>query len=81
MGRGPFAGCARHGRLLGGESPLEEEVVLTPSRRQRRRCEARSEGSPRRNPAPRDTNRVEGVMVWVSQPWMAKPVTANKAIA
>jgi len=31
---------ARHGRSLGGESPLEEEVVLTPSRRQLRRREA-----------------------------------------
>lgn len=38
---------ARHGRLLGGESPLEEEVVLTPSRRQLRRREAGWEGSPR----------------------------------
>jgi hypothetical protein len=49
---------ARHGRSLGGESPLEEEVVLTPSRRQLRRREARWEGSPRRIPAPRNTNRV-----------------------
>ncbi|MGA9693573.1 MAG: hypothetical protein WBR33_19430, partial [Pseudonocardiaceae bacterium] len=31
---------ARHGRSIGGESPLEEEVVLTPSRRQLRRREA-----------------------------------------
>jgi hypothetical protein len=49
---------ARHGRSIGGESPLEEEVVLTPSRRQLRRCEAGWEGSPRRIPAPRNTNRV-----------------------
>ena len=49
---------ARHGRSIGGESPLEEEVVLTPSRRQLRRREAEWEGSPRRNPAPRNTNRV-----------------------
>ena len=49
---------ARHGRSIGGESPLEEEVVLTPSRRQLRRREAGWEGSPRRNPAPRNTNRV-----------------------
>jgi len=49
---------ARHGRSLGGESPLEEEVVLTPSRRQLRRREAGWEGSPRRNPAPGNTNRV-----------------------
>src|SRR5450755_4469118 len=51
---------ARHGRSIGGESPLEEEVVLTPSRRQLRRREAGWEGSPRRIPAPRYTNRVEG---------------------
>src|SRR5690242_8866535 len=49
---------ARHGRSLGGESPLEEEVVLTPGRRQLRRREAGWEGSPRRIPAPRNTNRV-----------------------
>jgi len=49
---------ARHGRSIGGESPLEEEVVLTPSRRQLRRCEAGWEGSPRRIPAPGNTNRV-----------------------
>jgi hypothetical protein len=41
-------------------------VVLTPSRRQLRRCEAGWEGSPRRNPAPRNTNRVEGGAIWVS---------------
>ena len=46
------------GDRLGGESFLEEEVVLTPSRRQLRRREAGWEGSPRRNPAPRNTNRV-----------------------
>jgi hypothetical protein len=46
------------GDSLGGESPLEEEVVLTPSRRQLRCREAGWEGSPRRNPAPRNTNRV-----------------------
>ena len=57
---------ARHGRSIGGGSPLEEEVVLTPSRRQLRRREAGWEGSPRRNPAPRNTNRVEGGAIWVS---------------
>ncbi|MGH3592039.1 MAG: hypothetical protein ACRDRF_13520, partial [Pseudonocardiaceae bacterium] len=35
---------ARHGRSIGGGSPLEEEVVLTPSRRQLRRREAGWEG-------------------------------------
>jgi hypothetical protein len=49
---------ARHGRSIGGESPLEEEVVLTPSRRQLRRREAGWEGSLRRIPAPGNTNRV-----------------------
>ena len=49
---------ARHGRSLGGEGPLEEEVMLTPGRRQLRRREAGWEGSPRRIPAPRNTNRV-----------------------
>ena len=65
---------------LGGESPLEEEVVLTPSRRQLRRREAGWEGSPRRNPAPRNTNRVEGGAIWVSLHQMAKPVTINRVV-
>src|SRR5436189_6429841 len=69
---------ARHGRSLGGESPLEEEVVLTPSRRQLRRREAGWEGSPRRNPAPRNTNRVGGGAIWVSLLKKAKPVTTNR---
>src|SRR6266853_1653291 len=68
---------ARHGRSIGGESPLEEEVVLTPSRRQLRRREAGWEGSPRRNPAPRNTNRVQGGAIWVSLLKKAKPVTIN----
>ncbi len=68
---------ARHGRSVGGESPLEEAVVLTPSQRQRRRREAESEGSPRQNPAPRNTNRIEGGAAWVSQHRMAKPVTTK----
>jgi rsbT co-antagonist protein RsbR len=33
---------ARHGRSIGGESPLKEEVVLTPSRRQLRRAPSAS---------------------------------------
>src|SRR5271170_6083060 len=69
---------ARHGRSIGGESPLEEEVVLTSSRRQLRRREAGWEGSPRRNPAPRNTNRVEGGAIWVSLHQMAKPVTIDR---
>jgi hypothetical protein len=71
---------ARHGRSIGGESPLEEEVVLTPSRRQLRRREAGWEGSPRRNPAPRNTNRVEGWAIWVSLLKKAKPVTINRVV-
>jgi len=71
---------ARHGRLLGGESPLEEEVVLTPSRRQLRRREAGWEGSPRRNPAPRNTNRVEGGAIWVSLLKKVKPVITDRVV-
>ena len=72
---------ARHGRSIGGGSPLEEEVVLTPSRRQLRRREAGWEGSPRRNPAPRNTNRVEGGAIWVSLLKKVKPVTINRVVA
>jgi len=72
---------ARHGRSIGGGSPLEEEVVLTPSRRQLRRREAGWEGSPRRTPAPRNTNRVEGGAIWVSLLKKAKPVTINRVVA
>src|SRR5918998_6372403 len=72
---------ARHGRSIGGGSPLEEEVVLTPSRRQLRRREAGWEGSPRRTPAPRNTNRVEGGAIWVSLLKKVKPVTINRIVA
>src|ERR1039457_6454795 len=71
---------ARHGRSIGGESPLEEEVVLTPSRRQLRRREAGWGGSPRRNSAPRNTNRVEGWAIWVSLLKKVKPVTINRVV-
>jgi hypothetical protein len=71
---------ARHGRSIGGESPLEEEVVLTPSRRQLRRREAGWEGSPGRIPAPRNTNRVGGWAIWVSLLKKAKPVTVNGVV-
>jgi hypothetical protein len=71
---------ARHGRSLGGESPLEEEVVLTPSRRQLRRREAGWEGSPRRNPAPRNTNRVQGEAIWVSLLKKVKPVITDRVV-
>jgi|SRR5438034_1580108 len=81
---------ARHGRSLGGESPLEEEVVLTPSRRQLPEVdqfsdavdsrEAGWEGSPRRNPAPRNTNRVEGGAIWVSLLKKVKPVTTDRVV-
>ena len=71
---------ARHGRSIGGESPLEEEVVLTPSRRQLRRREAGWEGSPRRTPAPRNTNRVEGGAIWVSLLKKVKPVITDRVV-
>src|SRR5579859_8230260 len=71
---------ARHGRSLGGESPLEEEVVLTPSRRQLRRREAGWEGSPGRIPAPGNTNRVGGWAIWVSLLKKAKPVTITRVV-
>ena len=68
---------ARHDRSLGGESPLGETVVLTPSRRQRRHREVGSEGSRRRNAAPRNTNRIRGATVWMSQHAMAKSATTK----
>ena len=71
---------ARHGRSIGGESPLEEEVVLTPSRRQLRRREAGWEGSPRRIPAPRNTNRVGGGAIWVSLLKKVKPVITDRVV-
>ena len=55
-------------------------MVLTPSRRQLRRREAGWEGSPRRNPAPRNTNRVEGWAIWVSLLKKVKPVTINRVV-
>jgi hypothetical protein len=55
-------------------------VVLTPSRRQLRRREAGWEGSPRRIPAPRNTNRVGGWAIWVSLLKKAKPVTINRVV-
>ena len=55
-------------------------MVLTPSRRQLRRREAGWEGSPRRIPAPRYTNRVEGGAIWVSLLKKVKPVTVNRVV-
>ena len=66
------------GDRLGVKVRLEEEVVLTPSRRQLRRREAGWEGNPRRNPAPGNTNRVEGGAIWVSLLKNAKPVTIDE---
>jgi len=48
-------------------------VVVTLSRRQLRRREAWWGGSPRRNPAPRYTNRIRGGTVRVSRQGTAKP--------
>jgi hypothetical protein len=63
---------------LGVKVPLEEVMVLIPSRRQLRRREAGWEGSPKRNPAPGNTNRVEGGAFWVSLLKKAKPVTIDE---
>lgn len=49
----------------------------SPSRRQRRRREAGSEGSPRQNPAPRNTNRVEGAPDGMSLPNKVKSVITD----
>ena len=68
---------ARHEQSLGGESPLGETVVLTPSRRQRRHCEVGSGGSRRRNPAPRNTNRIRGATMWMSWQRTAKSATTK----
>jgi len=51
--------------------------MLTPSRRQLRRSEAGWEGSPRRIPAPRNTNRVRGGAIWVSLLKRVKPVITD----
>jgi hypothetical protein len=79
--RGRRLEYARHGRSIGGGSPLGEEVVLTPSRRQLCGREAGWEGSPRRNPALRNTNRVEGGAIWVSLLKKVKPVTINRVVS
>jgi hypothetical protein len=63
---------------LGVKVPLEEVMVLIPSRRQLRRREAGWEGSPKRNPAPGNANRVEGGAFWVSLLKKAKPVTIDE---
>ena len=68
---------ARHGQQLGGESPLGNEVVRTPSRRQRRHREMGSEGSPRQSPDPRDTNRIRGWIARMSRPNTVKSETTK----
>jgi hypothetical protein len=52
--------CARHGTILGGESPLWALVMGTTSRRQLRRREAGWGGSRRRNLEPTNRNRIRG---------------------
>ena len=49
----------------------------TPSQRQRRRREAGSEGSPRQNPAPRNTNRIGGEAIRMSRQNTAKSDTTK----
>ena len=55
-----FLVYARHGQQPGGASPLQEAVVPTASRRQRRHREVGSEGSSRQSSDPRNTNRIRG---------------------
>src|SRR5947209_17559 len=59
----PKLRCARHGRLLGGESPLRTLVTGTVSGRQGRRRKAGSEGSRKQSRDARNTKRrkAEGV--------------------
>jgi hypothetical protein len=59
---------------------LEEEVMLTPGRRQLRRREAGWEGSPRQIPEPGNTNRIEGGAIWVSLLKKVKHVTINRVV-
>jgi hypothetical protein len=73
----PSSVYARHGQQLGGESPLQEAVVLTASRRQRRHREVGSEGSPRQSSDPRNTNRIRGWAAWVSRHDTATPDTTK----
>ncbi|MFZ0078535.1 MAG: hypothetical protein WAL13_05470, partial [Trebonia sp.] len=67
------------GDRLGWKS-LVEEMVLTPSRRQLRRREEGWEASPRRIPAPGNTNRLEGEVIRVSPLKKAKPVTVHRVV-
>ena len=73
----PFLLYARHGQQLGGESPLQEAVVLTASRRQRRRREVGSEGSPRQSSDPRNTNRIRGWAARMSRQDTVKSATTK----
>jgi hypothetical protein len=58
VGPAPSHVCARHGRRLGGASPLRGVVPQTASRRQGRHREVGSGGSPRQSLGPRHTNLV-----------------------
>jgi hypothetical protein len=68
---------ARHGQQPGGASPLQEAVVPTASQRQRRHREVGSEGSPRQNSDPRNTNRIRGWAAWMSRHGTAMSVTTK----
>jgi hypothetical protein len=65
--------CAWHGTDLGGESSLRAVTTGIVSRRQLRRREAGWGGSPRRNPARTNRNRIEGRCGGVSPLPMATP--------
>jgi hypothetical protein len=71
--------CAQHGRLLGGGSPLGEEVVLTPSRRQGRHGEVGSGGSPRRDLGTEEHESRMRRAGRVSLQRKVKPVSTKKA--
>jgi hypothetical protein len=73
----PQSSYARHGRQPGGESPLQEAVVLTASQRQRRHREVGSEGSPRQSSDPRNTNRIQGWAARTSRQGTVKSVTTK----
>jgi hypothetical protein len=77
FGPAPRAWYARHGQQLGGESPLQEAVVLTASRRQRRHREVGSEGSPRQSSDPRNTNRIQGWAARMSRQDTVKSATTK----
>ena len=72
-----FCVYARHGRQLGGESPLWVRQSDPLARGKGVRREAEYEGSPRQNHGLRNTNLIRGCTVRVSWQDTAKPETAK----